>query len=225
MAIETWAAALRSKALMSVRLGLIVLVSCGLNLVSEARAAPPSGAEHLYRFFRDVHSVNARFNQVVLDEALNTIQESSGTLWIERPNKFRWDYDTPFRQEIVADGKDIWVYDKELQQVTKRALRGGLGDTPALLLAGKGRLEEKFTIKPLDRQGSLTWAQLIPKTKDGGFEDIRIGFENGKLNTLEMVDGFGQTTRVTLRDSKENPKIDAAKFTFTPPKGVDVVGE
>lgn len=204
---------------------LVVLVPRPSYLVPEARSAPPSGAALLERFFRDVNSVSARFDQVVLDEALNTIQESSGTLWIERPNKFRWDYDVPFRQEIVADGQNIWVYDKELQQVAKRALRGGLGDTPAVLLAGKGRLDEKFTVKPLARQGKLAWAQLVPKNKDGGFEDIRIGFADGKLNTLEMVDGFGNTTRVTLRDARENPKIEAAKFTFTPPKGVDVVGE
>jgi outer membrane lipoprotein carrier protein len=161
---------------------------------------------------------------VVLDEALNTIQESSGTLWIERPNKFRWDYDVPFKQQIVSDGKTIWVYDKELQQVTVRALTGGLGDTPAVLLAGRGRLEEKFTIKSLDKQGSLAWAQLIPKSKDGGFEDIRLGFEQGQLRILEMIDGFGQTTRVTLRDAKENLRIEASTFIFIPPKGVDVVG-
>jgi outer membrane lipoprotein carrier protein len=208
-------------------IGLVIafLASFTFSLVPEAHSASPSGAALLERFFRDVNSVSARFDQVVLDEALNTIQESSGTLWIERPNKFRWDYDSPFRQEIVADGQNIWVYDKELEQVARRALRGGLGDTPAVLLAGKGRLEEKFVLKPLERQGKLVWAQLVPKNKDGGFEDIRIGFADGKLNTLEMVDGFGNTTRVTLRETKENPKIDSAKFTFTPPKGVDVVGE
>jgi len=77
----------------------------------------------------------------------------------------------------------------------------------------------------LGEQGSLVWAQLIPKNKDGGFETIRIGFEQGKLATLEMIDGFGQTTRVTLRNSKENIRIDPARFRFTPPKGVDVVGQ
>jgi outer membrane lipoprotein carrier protein len=203
------------------------LVSCISTLVPGAGAAAPapSGEASLRRFFNDVHSVHARFNQVVLDEALNTIQESSGTLWIERPNKFRWDYDVPFKQQIVSDGKTIWVYDKELQQVTVRALTGGLGDTPAVLLAGRGRLEEKFTIKSLDKQGSLAWAQLIPKSKDGGFEDIRLGFEQGRLRVLEMIDGFGQTTRVTLRDAKENLRIEPATFIFIPPKGVDVVGE
>jgi outer membrane lipoprotein carrier protein len=190
-----------------------------------AHAALPAGTDSLRQFFTNVKTVNARFNQVVLDEALNTIQESSGTLWIDRPDKFRWDYDSPSKQEIVSDGEKIWVYDKDLEQVTVRPLAGGLGYTPAVLLAGRGRLEDNFVVKPLGAQGDLEWAQLIPKNKDGGFESVRIGFEQGKLRVLEMVDGFGNTTRVTLKAAKENVKIDPAKFQFTPPKGVDVVGE
>jgi len=188
-------------------------------------ATGPDPTASLRQFFSAVHSYQARFSQVVLDENLNAIQESSGTLWIERPNKFRWDYDLPFRQQIVADGSRIWVYDPELKQVTVRSLTGGLGDTPAMLLAGKGNLDANFTVKSLGTQGKLAWAQLTPKRKDGGFENIRIGFEQGRLRMLEMVDGFGQTTRVTLQEPSENKKIDPARFRFTPPKGVDVVGE
>ena len=172
-----------------------------------------------------MNSISARFSQVVRDESGNPIQESSGTLWIQRPNKFRWDYAVPYKQQIVADGNRIWVYDPGLQQVTVRSLSGGLGDTPAMLLAGRGRLEENFTIKPLDAQENLEWVQLIPRRKDSGYEDIRIGFAQGKMRVLEMVDGFGHTTRVTLEAAKENAKIDASRFNFTPPQGVDVVGE
>lgn len=188
-------------------------------------SAAPSGVDSLRQFFSGVTTINARFSQVVLDEALNTLQEASGTLWIDRPDKFRWDYDAPYKQEIVADGQKIWVYDKALEQVTVRPLAGGLGYTPAMLLAGRGRLEDNFTIKSIGAQGNLEWAELSPKNKDGGFDKIRVGFEDGKLRMLEMVDGFGNTTRVTLQGVKENAKIDPAKFQFTPPKGVDVVGE
>lgn len=187
--------------------------------------AAPSGVDSLRQFFSGVTTINARFSQVVLDEALNTLQEASGTLWIDRPDKFRWDYDVPYKQEIVADGQKIWVYDKALEQVTVRPLAGGLGYTPAMLLAGRGRLDDNFTIKSIGTQGNLEWAELSPKNKDGGFDKIRVGFEDGKLRMLEMVDGFGNTTRVTLQGVKENAKIDPAKFQFTPPKGVDVVGE
>lgn len=204
---------------------IVVVLSC--LFVIAVHAAPPAagGTESLRRFFSGVQTINSRFTQVVLDEALNTIQESSGMLWIDRPDKFRWDYDAPFRQEIVGDGERIWVYDKELEQVTVRPLAGGLGYTPAVLLAGRGKLEDNFSVKPLGMQGNLEWAQLVPKNKDGGFESIRIGFEGGKLRVLEMLDGFGNTTRVTLQAPKENVKIEPAKFRFTPPPGVDVVGQ
>ena len=181
--------------------------------------------DSLRHFFTNVRSFTARFNQVVLDEGLNVIQETTGTLSLERPNKFRWDYDAPFRQVIVADGQKIWIYDAELQQVTVRTLRGGLADTPAVLLAGKGRIDDTFTLKNLGTQGKMQWVQLSPKRKDGGFENIRIGFEQGHMRILEMVDAFGQTTRVTLSQQKENPALDAGRFQFKPPKGVDVVGE
>ena len=179
----------------------------------------------LQRFFNDVQSYTAKFSQVVLDESFNLLQESSGTLWIQRPDKFRWDYDIPFEQHIVGDGERIWVHDVELQQVTVRRLGGGLGATPALLLAGRGKLDENFLVNRLGLQGQLEWTQLIPKNKDGGYEEIRVGFENGRIRILEMIDGFGQTTRIALRDANENVEINAGKFVFEPPPGTDVVGE
>jgi outer membrane lipoprotein carrier protein len=190
-----------------------------------ASGNPQSGIDSLRRFFKEVNSFSARFSQVVLDERLSPIQESSGTLWIERPDKFRWDYEKPYKQRIVADGERLWVYDVGLQQVSVRPLSGGLGDTPAMLLAGRGRLEENFTIKPLSAQNDIEWVQLSPRRKDSGYEDIRIGFARGKLRILEMVDGFGQVTRVTFQSSRENPRIEPGRFSFTPPEGVDVVGE
>ncbi len=179
----------------------------------------------LQRFFNDVQSYTAKFSQVVLDESFNLLQESSGTLWIQRPDKFRWDYDIPFEQHIVGDGERIWVHDVELQQVTVRRLGGGLGATPALLLAGRGKLDENFLVNGLGLQGQLEWTQLIPKNKDGGYEEIRVGFENGRIRILEMIDSFGQTTRIALRDANENVEINAGKFVFEPPPGTDVVGE
>jgi len=195
--------------------------------VSSVYAASPakSGTESLRHFFNEVNSFSARFSQVVLDERLSPIQESSGSLWIERPNKFRWDYDKPYKQQIVADGKRLWIYDPGLQQVTVRTLSGGLGDTPAMLLAGRGRLDDNFRIKALSTQNEIEWVQLTPKRKDSGYEDIRIGFAQGKLRILEMVDGFAHVTRVTFSSPRENAHIESTRFRFTPPEGVDVVGE
>ena len=188
-------------------------------------AAQATATQDLQRFFNQVQRYSARFDQVTLDEAMNPIQESSGSLWIERPGKFRWNYTVPYEQHIVGDGKQVWVYDVELKQAAVRRMEGALGATPAILLSGKGVLDGVFVIKDLGRQGQLDWVELTPKKNDGGFEKIRLGFEKGKIRTLEMIDGFGQTTRVTLRDAQENAKISADKFIFKPPAGVDVITE
>jgi outer membrane lipoprotein carrier protein len=194
-------------------------------MLTAITAAQASATQDLQRFFSKVQRYSAQFDQVVLDEAMTPIQESSGKLWIERPGKFRWDYAVPYEQQIVGDGREIWVYDVELRQVAVRRMQGALGATPALLLAGKGSLEATFEIRDLGRQGRLDWVRLTPRQNDGGFQDIRIGFEGGKLRTLEMIDGFGQITRVTLKDATENGRIGADKFRFVPPPGVDVIRE
>lgn len=196
-----------------------------LLLLMGSSLASATTTQDLNRFFTQVKRYQARFDQVVLDEALNPIQESSGKVWIERPGKFRWQYSAPYEQQIVGDGKQVWVYDIELKQVAVRRMAGALGATPAMLLAGRGSLDANFTIKDLGRQGELDWVQMKPRRSDGGFEDIRIAFEEGKIRTLEMVDGFGQITRITFRDARENPPIAADTFKFTPPQGVDVISE
>ena len=197
-------------------LAFLFLLSAG------AHASAPKDLE---RFFSGVHTYTAHFQQVVLDDKLNITQESSGTLWIARPGKFRWDYDAPFKQQIIGDGTRIWVYDVELQQATVRPMTAALGNTPALLLAGKGELKATFHLKDLGPRDKLHWVQMMPKQRDGAFDDIRIGFEKGVIRTLELVDGFGQTTRITLQDAVENKNIERQRFVFVPPKGVDVISE
>lgn len=211
----------------TMRAGLLSLtIALGSLLwIVAIEAKPASATKSLDRFFQQVSTYYAKFNQVVLDEALNPVQESSGELWIQRPGQFRWHYHQPYEQLIVGTGKEIWVYDVELKQATHRPMQGALGQTPALLLAGKGKIDKSFIVKPLGLQGQLDWVQMIPRNKDGGFEDIRIGFEKGRLRMLEMKDSFGQTTRVTLKSDIENRNIQSEKFKFVPPKGVDVVDQ
>ena len=185
--------------------------------------AAPASLDNLTHFFNDVRTYSANFDQVVMDESGRPMQQSSGTMYIERPDKFRWDYSEPFEQHIIGDGRKIWIYDVGLEQVVVRSMANTLGDTPALLLAGRGRLNDVYDVKELRPKNMFEWVQLRPKKKDGGFEEIRIGFDKGVVRVLELVDGFGQTTRITLRDYRENRPIDPAKFIFKPPAGVDIV--
>lgn len=203
-------------------IAVLLLVSS----VSTFAASPaPAGTQSLQRFFSDVNRYTASFTQTVLDEDGKAVQEAKGRLWLERPNKFRWNYESPSKQQIVSDGERLYVYDEDLKQVTVRSLKQGLLDTPAMLLAGRGRVEDQFTVKDQGTDGGLEWVQLLPKRKDSGIEQLRLGFERGRLKSFELIDGLGQKTRYALHSSLENQPIDPSRFSFAPPPGVDVVGE
>ncbi len=207
------------------RAALILPGLLALTVAAMALPAGPTGRESLERFFKEVDRYTAAFDQVVLDESGQPVQEAKGRLWIERPNKFRWNYEEPYKQQIVSDGERLWVYDEDLKQVTVRPLKEGLLETPAALLAGKRKLEERFEIKDAGTDGGFAWAELTPKGKDSGFEQVRLGFQQGRLHTLELLDALGQRTRYALHSALENQPIAPSRFTFTPPPGVDVVGE
>jgi len=182
--------------------------------------------EDLDHFFNEVRTYSAKFQQVVLDEGFNPIEESSGTVFIKRPGRFRWNYEPPGEHRIVSDGARVWVYDVELEQVTVRSLKQAVGQTPAGLLAGGTDIDEQFEVTDLGQvNGPLYWARMVPTGEDVGFEDIRIGFEDGRLRVLELVDGLGQTTRITMTDGEENRPIADSQFEFSPPEGVDVIDE
>lgn len=182
--------------------------------------------DHLQRFFEQVKTYGANFDQVVMDEGLNILEETNGQMWIARPGRFRWDYSSPVEQKIVGDGERIWLYDKDLEQVTVRDQTSTVGRTPAILLAGSGDIADSYEVEELGPQGQTTWVSLKPKDAESQFESVRIGFDHdGHLIVLELVDGFGQTTRINLHEARENYDLDPVLFAFEPPDGVDVIDE
>lgn len=142
-----------------------------------------------------------------------------------RPGKFRWQYDQPYPQLIVGDGIKLWVYDKELNQVTVKKLDQAVGSSPAALLAGENEIETAFTLVDKGRQGNLDWVEAIPKAADSSFEKMLIGFGAKGLEQLNMHDHFGHITQIIFSRVEQNPKIAADSFVFTPPAGADVIGE
>lgn len=200
------------------KLGLIVLLMLPL-------AASASSLDRLKQFLQGTQSARSHFKQIVLDQQLSTIQEASGTMEFSRPGKFRWTYDKPKGQLIVGDGEKLWVYDAELKQVTVKKLDQALGQTPAALLAGRNEIEKQFQLKDLGKRGTLEWLEATPKNPDGGFDTIRMGFNGDLLDVMELRDHFGQTTVIRFPGMERNPKLDPAQFKFTPPPGVDVIGE
>jgi len=187
--------------------------------------ASAGARKQLEFFFNRSQTFSANFEQVVLDEGLNTLEESSGQMTIERPNRFRWDYVPPFEQQIISDGIRIWIYDVELDQVTIKPFDKMLGHSPAVLLAGEGKIEDNYQLHELGVQGAVEWLALDPLEKGSHYRVIRLGFENSQLKILEFIDGLDQTTRITLTEIIENRPIDPGYFGFKPVPGLDVIDE
>jgi outer membrane lipoprotein carrier protein len=184
-----------------------------------------SGTDALKSFLSQTKSVKARFAQMVLDKNLKPLQQAQGVMQFSRPGKFRWDYVKPYEQTIVGDGTRLWIYDKDLNQVTVRKLDRALGASPAALLAGSNDLERDFTLSDSGSKDGLDWLDAVPKTRDTAFERVRMGFGKSGLAAMELRDQFGQITVITFADIERNPPIAAEVFRFTPPKGADVISE
>jgi outer membrane lipoprotein carrier protein len=187
--------------------------------------AHASGIERLNQFMTTTVTATGEFEQRVLNRERKLIQESRGTLAFARPGKFRWTYSKPYPQIIVGDGARVWVYDQDLNQVTVRKIGQALGATPAALLAGSNEALKAFELKDDGTRDGLEWVEAIPRDKESGFERIRLGFGFSGIERMELVDAFGQTTELRFSGLQRNPRVDPALFTFSPPKGADVVGD
>ena len=205
-----------------VRLAAYALAFAGLAHVADTGA---SAVDKLRAFNREVQTARAQFTQSVVDRTGRRIQEASGTLQLSRPGQFRWSYDKPYRQLIVGDGKQVWIYDEDLNQVTVKKVDQALGATPAALLSGAQDVDKAFELADAPQGGGLEWLVAKPKGGESSFSEVRIGFEAANPAQMELVDSFGQRTTIRITGLERNPKLGADAFRFTVPKGADVIGD
>ncbi len=187
--------------------------------------ASAAATDALKVFLTQTQTVKARFAQMVIDKNGKQLQQAQGVMQFSRPGKFRWDYQKPYEQVIVGDGSKLWIFDKDLNQVTVRKLDRALGSSPAALLSGSNDLERDFKLSNLGIDKGLDWLEALPKSRETVFERVRMGFGKSGLEAMELRDQFGQTTVITFADVERNPRIAADVFRFTPPQGADVISE
>jgi outer membrane lipoprotein carrier protein len=190
-------------------------------LLRPAQATPASDVEKL---LDGVTSWSADFTQTIDDGHGKIVRSAAGKIYLEKPGKFRWDYSQPSEQVIVADGKQIWLYDKDLQQANVRDMDASLSSTPAVLLSGGAPVSSQFDVTALPKSGGLDWYQLKPKHTDTDFQLVRIGFDKGELTSMFLADKLNQVTQLTFTNTQRNIKLIPDLFMFTPPPGVDVIG-
>ena len=177
------------------------------------------------RYFQNLKSLQADFVQTVFDESARPVQISKGRVYMQKPGRFRWDYREPSKQIIVADGKRLWLYDAELEQVTVRTLDKALSSTPLALLSGAAPIQDAFTVNAAGTRNGLQWYELHPKQEQNEFKLLRVAFNGDALQATELEDAFNQRTRLEFQGLQRNVAIDPALLRFVPPAGVDVVGD
>jgi outer membrane lipoprotein carrier protein len=196
-----------------------ILLSLTLLIASVAHA---DAVDALRDFGRDVKSGKANFTQTVTSPDGKRKKQSSGSFEFQRPNQFRFTYAKPFEQVIVADGQKVWIYDADLNQASSRKLADALGATPAALLAG-ANLERDFTLKALPSDGGLDWVQASPKQAESTIQSLKLGFKGKELAAMEIVDGFGQRSRLDFSAVQANVPVAAERFQFKLPAGADLI--
>jgi len=203
-------------------------------LASLVFASAVQAQTRLDSYLEHLKTLRAEFSQVVTDSKGREVQSARGKLIIVRPGRFRWEL-TPSvgtsssPQLMVADGKNLWFYDRDLEQVSVKPASSALTATPAGLLSGEGNIRELFTVAPAGRKDGLDWVLVTPKENDADFREARLAFgpgqrQEGELKRMVLKDKLGQTVRLDFETSERNPPVAEAEVKFIPPAGADVIG-
>lgn len=181
-----------------------------------------STGDELQAKLNAIRSMSANFNQVV-KAGKREVSNSSGTMALSRPGKFRWATKSPMEQLVVADSQRMWVYDVDLEQVSVKKQQKGLGGTPGLFLSGyDNTVTRDFDVSPLTTGQNASYS-LRAKSPKENFQKLQLSFNGDQLSSIEFFDQLGQHTIVKLSNVKNNLNLAEKLFQFKPPKGVDVV--
>jgi outer membrane lipoprotein carrier protein len=199
-----------------------VMLLLALAVMTPAKA---SAVAALREFLAQTKSARGEFTQQVTRGSAQAAPPSSGTFVFERPGKFRWIYAKPYEQVLVADGERLYLYDRDLNQVTVKKMSAALPASPASILFGGNEFERDFVIAEAGTRDGIAWLTATPRARDSQFERIEIGFRDGAPAAMVLADSFGQVSRLVFSRFERNPRLEAQLFRFVPPAGADVLEE
>ncbi|HNV83145.1 MAG TPA: outer membrane lipoprotein chaperone LolA [Arenimonas sp.] len=204
----------------------IMIRSFFILLALTASTAHAGARQQMMTFTKNLQGLSSPFEQTVYNPAGKATEKSTGLLKLKAPRQFRWQTLKPYPQTIVADGNHIWIYDPDLEQVTVRNQSAEESNSPLAVLIDSSEMDRQFKVTEAATSNGLEWLLLKPKKPDEApFEKALLGFSAQGLVRMELYDGLGQRTVISFTQWQRNPKFAATDFTFTPPKGADVVGD
>lgn len=197
-----------------------------LSFIVAACFASPVFASELTDLLNQMQTMRASFKQIIYDNRGKAVQQSSGTMALNRPGKFRWQVTQPMPQTIIANSGRLWVYDPDLQQVVIRSLQTEAGEAPALLLSNQNAtFDTNYSISNLPAEQGLKWFLLKPKQKDNMFSAVKLAFAGSQLKEMVLEDQIGHVTRMQFTKIEMNVNLPASLFEFKAPAGTDVIDE
>jgi len=204
-------------------LSAMTLVGSALGLSASATARAAGAIEQFETFVQTVPAARGTFKQFTVADGGQTSRAQTGTYAFARPGKFRWDTEQPYPQQVASDGKTLYQYDPDLQQLTVRALDQSIGSSPAAILFGQGQLQDAFEVSVLPDADGMSWLRAVPRQPDAGLTQLDIGMQQGRPSRLILVDGFGQTTQVDLLSLRAQSEFGTNAFEIQAPPGTDVI--
>lgn len=206
----------------SVKFGLLIWLGLLTNICFADNFGP--ARSELERFASELDRFHAEFTQTVKSQDGRVQDQTQGKVWLQTPDKLRWEYSGEFPEIIVADGKNIWIYDESLQQVTVKPQSDEAANSPLMIMADVGKIDEQFQVTELGDIEGLLLLELKSIEPESEFERILLGLDSSGMRMMVMEDAFGLRTEVHFKNMLINPPVEAQLFSFTPPEGTDVVG-
>ena len=174
----------------------------------------------LTRFFQSTQHLQADFTQLEYDGEGVFQKESTGRLYLSRPGRFRLDYLQPDELMIWADGRNLSMFDKELEQVTIYRQTGQLRESAAALLAGDASVLESYNVIEAEFDDGLQWFDLTAADTEEG--DLRLALRGSAPAALEFADDLGSRVRMWLFRLDLDSELDDEVFAPKIPPGVDI---
>lgn len=207
---------------------LLFFLLCILN-PAQSEPEPVQVSKTLEQFFQTTQSMQTNFEQTIKNNRGKVLEQSIGKLILSRPDKFILEYTSPAEQQYISNGKTIWIYDVELEQVSIKVLDENIGDSPALLLSSNENVYLHYDVSDvsnvaLKESDEHQWVQLIAKKEEMTFEKVLLAFKDNILMQMIMHDSFGQITQLKFSNIQVNKPFSFRRFNFVPPEGVDVIG-
>ena len=199
------------------------LVAVAVTISADEPEGGTEPMEQFRQFTVDLQSLSAEFKQRVYGDGGRLEETSSGTVKLQAPELLRWEYREPFPQLIVADGEQVWMHDRELDQITVREQRPASAETPLAVLTDPEDLRQQFRVDVAEARDGLAWLELRPRDERSDFRLVRIGMRGGCLQRMVLEDKLGQVTEIDFSNVRRNPELDSGVFQFEPPDGVDVL--